>query len=250
MRAADLRQAWLGHANLREACLVRADLRGAKLLDANMEWARLPHAQLGKAYLAGANLRGANLRHANLRGADLWCARLWRANLSEACLEEANLVQADLRGADLRQTGLSGAFLDGVKWGATQLSRQCFGQEIGEESVGDYAKARAVYHALRDMFESLGQHEDARWAHQKEHRMARRTYRLHYLTQTLHRTWEFDTLSTVWHHLHVWTQWVQRVGLEVPTWSLDPGRPPLPLRRAAGPTAIIMMLFAMLLVLG
>jgi len=212
-----------------------------------MEWSRLPHAQLSKACLAGANLRGANLRHTNLRGADLWCARLWGANLSEACLEEANLVGADLRRADLRQARLSGAFLDGVAWGATQLSRQCFGQEIGEESVGDYAQARAVYHALREMFESLGQHKDARWAHQKEHRVARQNHRLRHLASALYGPRELGTLSTVRHRLQAWTRQTQQIGFDTVAWPLDPGSSPLSLRRAAGTTAIVMMLFTYLL---
>ena len=68
-------------ANLKGAFLTHADLQGANLREADLRDANLTGADLMYADLTDANLMYADLRGANFTGANLTDAVLWGANV-------------------------------------------------------------------------------------------------------------------------------------------------------------------------
>jgi len=106
-------------------------------------------------------------------------------------LREADLQAADLTYARLQQADLSFASLSDVAWlGAsldhTRLYRRQLGDELGDQSAAaaatlssigasDRLAASAdVYALLRTNFESLGDHDAARWAYLRSRRLEKR----------------------------------------------------------------------------
>jgi uncharacterized protein YjbI with pentapeptide repeats len=112
LREADLRRAWLAHADLHGADLTEGDLRGV-----NLAWADLTGAFLREADLRGADLGEANLRGADLRGANLNWANLTGADLTGTQLSAATLYEAEVTPEQLsRAKPLEGAIMpDGTK---------------------------------------------------------------------------------------------------------------------------------------
>jgi uncharacterized protein YjbI with pentapeptide repeats len=194
LQRAHLEQANLTGAHLQDANLRKAGFEGAKLesahledanlLEANLDQAFLREAHLDRGTLSGAHLDKVNLKGACLRGAMLWGVHLNESKLSGANLEGANLSKANLEGSDLRGVNLidanliganlewaklSGAFLNG-----SQITRETFGQAIGEELDGDWHNAKEIYLILKNNFEQNGRYSDASWAYRKERLMEKR----------------------------------------------------------------------------
>ena len=101
-------------ANLRDAYLMHADLYIANLFRADLSGAVLSYAFLGEAILTGANLTDAHLYDA-----DLTNAYLTDADLSGAIMLFADLSGAVLSGADLRRAKANSSTIcpNGKKWG-------------------------------------------------------------------------------------------------------------------------------------
>lgn len=175
------------NSDLNTARLVEANLQNAHLLQANLSRANLALANLAGANLTLANLEAANLAKADLTGADLSLANLTTADLWQANLSDAYVLEADLRGARLAFADLSrvnlaqAASLEGVLLYRTRLDgailkRELLGPAVGEEQNGRYDQARAVYVALKHLFRTAGQYNDARWAATKERQMEQATH--------------------------------------------------------------------------
>lgn len=151
----------------------------------------LEQARLEGADLRHANLEGAGLRWTNLRGAHLWSATLRHAELRDADLQQADLRYADLQGASLRECRLQGsdlrrANLRGGRWqdvfvDRTRMYHEQFGGPLQDEfdakrGTRTYDTPRVAYVGLKANFLSLGQYEDAAWAHIKERQMEKMGY--------------------------------------------------------------------------
>jgi hypothetical protein len=135
--------------------LFEADLKGADVGGANLEW-----AYLFEADFEGAGLSGANLPRTRLQG----------TNLRAAHLQDANLSRADLREAK----GIEGIYVYRTLLDHTRLTRDQLGEAIGEESNGEWLKAKEAYLALKNNFEQIGRYDDASWAYRKQRRMEKR----------------------------------------------------------------------------
>lgn len=106
-------------------------------------------------FTRGIDLTEAQLQHANLSGAQLQNANLW-----EAQLQDANLWHAQLQGAFLYGAEIEEAHLEDVDWGGGYL--------LGEERVGLFDLAEAVYRGLKQWYSRRGQSDPAGEFHFRE----------------------------------------------------------------------------------
>jgi hypothetical protein len=102
----------LSGANLRGAWLAHAQMEGATAVDAHFERANLSSADLQYSVLwgssfEGADLGGAYLDKAELADSNLTLADLKRASLEGADLSGASIILADLRGAHFGDAEIS-----------------------------------------------------------------------------------------------------------------------------------------------
>lgn len=163
---------YLTEANLRGANLQLASLEGANLVGADLEGASVRSVNLKGAYLLFANLRCAYPQLANLEGANLLDADLEGAIVRLANFEGAYLWHANLKRVDLSHArSLAGAYLYNTELDLTKVSKDQFGEAIGEDLDGDWAVAKEVYLSLKNGFEQAGRFDDASWAYRKERRM-------------------------------------------------------------------------------
>jgi len=130
----------LRDAKLPKVNLTRASLRGADLSRASFGDAILTAADLREVATDNSYFIGANLERADLRGANLVRSRFQRTNLKRADLSGARIDSTSFEGADLSYANLSGitfelgavftgANLQGVEWGSTDLNGCFFGKK-------------------------------------------------------------------------------------------------------------------------
>ena len=177
LRFADLRGAILEGARLTGSDLWGAVLEGADLSDTFMRG-----AHVGEAAAAGADLSRADLRDTDWTGANLHGARLLDADLRGAVMKGADLRGASLAGAQLQDVNLTTCDLAGAHWAdaglaKTRMKRGQLGQEVGEETAGQYQAAGQAYLALERNFIELGDPGAASWAYRRRRRMEKRATR-------------------------------------------------------------------------
>lgn len=167
--------------NFRKAILDKIHLRKADLKGSDFSGANLKEAILEYADLRGTNtkLRSANIKEANLVGASLQNADLTGADLQDALLMDADFIGAKLKGVHFYASRLSN----------TRMRKECLANfenvhpsniSIGDEKANwkncynTPLLARFVYSSLKVNFYTLGEFDDARWAHIKERTMERK----------------------------------------------------------------------------
>mgnify|MGYP001167374467 CR=1 FL=1 len=182
--------------NLKGVNLVKANLFAI-----NLAFVDLKNANLEQAFLQAGILTQARLQSANFRNADLSQCHLGNSNANQANFDEADLALCDLTGADFEDASLRGASLHKARLSGTRLNRRSLGDAIIQEnphvlqrflerhypSLGQLRTsewvqnrhlddAQQIYASLKNNFLSIGNFEDASWAHIKQRQIMKMTH--------------------------------------------------------------------------
>lgn len=180
---ATFENASLRYANLKGVLIDGANFKNCDLWGAVLDGADADEAMFGQAHLDEASLAGGNFNAADFTGASLKKVTFDGASLQAACFEGARLEGASLRGADLSRASLprvnllscnlSGVHLADAWLENTRLRVEQLGGQVGEETAGDFGRARQAYLVLEQNFRTLGDGEGESWAFRKRRRMGK-----------------------------------------------------------------------------